>query len=58
MNCKNCRYYVRRELTPVEIQYLRWNPDKLIDTRMCGLGGCNGDRFDAGTYQEDEKGQK
>ena len=44
--CKYCRFFVRRELTSYEVQYLRFNPDKLIDTRICGLGGCDGSQYE------------
>jgi hypothetical protein len=36
-------------LTPLELQSLKWNPDKMIDNRICGLGGCNGDRYEGNT---------
>ena len=45
MNCEKCAYYVSRPLTSLEKQYLMFNQNKLIDTRFCGIGGCDGCRF-------------
>ena len=50
--CEHCRFFTRRELTPYEVQYLRYNHDKMIDTRICGLGGCDGSQYEE--RREDE----
>lgn len=45
MNCEACAWYVTRPLTTAEIEYLKYHKDRLIDTRFCTLGGCNGSQF-------------
>lgn len=47
--CDNCIWFVYRELTDLEKQFLRWNPGMMIDNRICALGGCNGDRYEGKT---------
>ena len=55
MNCEQCSWYVTRDLTPYEVQYLKYNPDKLIDRRTCALGGCDGSMFLGKDRGKDQK---
>lgn len=45
MNCKQCSWYVTRELTPHEVRYLKQHKGTMIDHRICTLGGCDGSMF-------------
>lgn len=55
MNCDRCSFFASRELTPIEVDYLKRNPNTIIDHRICTLGGCEGSMFlDKERGEEDE----
>lgn len=44
-DCKNCSWFVDRPKNEREVNLLRNNPNIIIDTRFCALGGCDGSKF-------------
>ena len=45
LNCNNCSWFVDRPKNAWEIKVLRIDPNIIIDTRFCTLGGCDGSMF-------------
>ena len=52
MNCDDCTWFIWREYTPEEKEWMKHHPNCYIVAKYCCLGGCDGSMY------RDKEGKK